>query len=330
MPAHPLFRLRQPAIAVSAFAGTVMALAAPPSQPPQLSPATPASLVGTCEELGAKLGTLPQHDDHRRDHGPRRHAGCGRPVGRRALPRDRPVLRAREPGRRQDLRDRFGDAAAQGLERPLLPPGQRRHRRQRRSPPTPRFGGGPLTSTLLQGFAVLSSDAGHSNAQGGPAFGLDPQARLDYGYQAVGKLTPIGQADHRSRLRQGTRPLVLRRLLERRTPHPGRGRSLRATTTTASSLARRATTCRWRRWPTSSARSATRRVATGNPSTPAGLETGFTAGRAQDGRRRGARALRRARRRDRRAGAGHARVPSSASTSCATCPPAAARATAAA
>ena len=51
----------------------------------------------------------------------------------------------------------------------------------------------PLTGALLQGFAVLSSDAGHSNAQGGPAFGLDPQARLDYGYQAVGKLTPMAK-----------------------------------------------------------------------------------------------------------------------------------------
>jgi feruloyl esterase len=30
-------------------------------------------------------------------------------------------------------------------------------------------------------------------AQGGPAFGLDPQARLDYGYQAVGTLTPIAK-----------------------------------------------------------------------------------------------------------------------------------------
>ena len=55
------------------------------------------------------------------------------------------------------------------------------------------FGGGPLTSALRQGFAVLSSDAGHSNAQGGPAFGVDPQARLDYGYQAVGKLTPMAK-----------------------------------------------------------------------------------------------------------------------------------------
>lgn len=53
-------------------------------------------------------------------------------------------------------------------------------------------GGGPLTSALLQGFAVISSDAGHSPLQN-PGFGLDPQARLDYGYQAVGKLTPMAK-----------------------------------------------------------------------------------------------------------------------------------------
>ena len=53
-------------------------------------------------------------------------------------------------------------------------------------------GGGPLTSALLQGFAVISSDAGHTAAQN-PTFGIDPQARLDYGYQAVGKLTPMAK-----------------------------------------------------------------------------------------------------------------------------------------
>jgi Tannase and feruloyl esterase len=58
---------------------------------------------------------------------------------------------------------------------------------------TGNLGGGPLTGALMQGFAVLSSDAGHTLAQGGPAFGLDPQARLDYGYQAVGKLTPMAK-----------------------------------------------------------------------------------------------------------------------------------------
>ena len=54
-------------------------------------------------------------------------------------------------------------------------------------------GGGPLTSALLQGFAVISSDAGHSAAQN-PTFGVDPQARLDFGYQAVGKLTPMAKS----------------------------------------------------------------------------------------------------------------------------------------
>lgn len=54
-------------------------------------------------------------------------------------------------------------------------------------------GGGPLTHALHQGFAVLSSDAGHAGNLG-PTFGIDPQARLDYGYQAVGKLTPMARS----------------------------------------------------------------------------------------------------------------------------------------
>lgn len=52
--------------------------------------------------------------------------------------------------------------------------------------------GGPLDNLLNMGFAVISSDAGHSTP--GPAFGIDPQARLDYGYQAVGKLTPMAKS----------------------------------------------------------------------------------------------------------------------------------------
>ena len=54
-------------------------------------------------------------------------------------------------------------------------------------------GGGPLRHGLQQGFAVISSDAGHSAAQN-PLFGVDPQARLDYGYKAVGTLTPMAKA----------------------------------------------------------------------------------------------------------------------------------------
>jgi hypothetical protein len=68
----------------------------------------------------------------------------------------------------------------------------------------PAFGnvvsGGATTNALLQGFAVLSSDAGHA-AESGPAvglvggslFGMDPQARIDYGYAANGALTPMAK-----------------------------------------------------------------------------------------------------------------------------------------
>jgi hypothetical protein len=51
----------------------------------------------------------------------------------------------------------------------------------------------PADNALNQGFAVISSDAGHAGSTG-PFFGIDPQARLDYGYQAVGKLTPMAKA----------------------------------------------------------------------------------------------------------------------------------------
>jgi hypothetical protein len=48
-------------------------------------------------------------------------------------------------------------------------------------------------SGLQMGMAVISSDAGHNGGQN-PVFGLDPQARLDYGYQAVGTLTPMAKS----------------------------------------------------------------------------------------------------------------------------------------
>jgi feruloyl esterase len=66
-------------------------------------------------------------------------------------------------------------------------------------------GGSPTSNGLMEGFAVLSSDAGHvpdtSYASdpatgmgiGGQVFGLDPQARKDYGYAAVGTVTPMAK-----------------------------------------------------------------------------------------------------------------------------------------
>ncbi|MFO1268079.1 MAG: tannase/feruloyl esterase family alpha/beta hydrolase [Rubrivivax sp.] len=55
------------------------------------------------------------------------------------------------------------------------------------------LGGGPITGALAQGFAVISSDAGHNGRQN-PRFGAEPQARADYGYQAVGTITPMAKA----------------------------------------------------------------------------------------------------------------------------------------
>ena len=55
---------------------------------------------------------------------------------------------------------------------------------------------GPNTNSsgaLAQGFAVISSDAGHSGRQN-PKFGDEPTARTDYGYGAVGKLTPMAKS----------------------------------------------------------------------------------------------------------------------------------------
>jgi pimeloyl-ACP methyl ester carboxylesterase len=53
-------------------------------------------------------------------------------------------------------------------------------------------GASPLDNALNQGFAMISSDAGHSGPT--PFFGIDPQARLDYGYGAIGKLTPMAKS----------------------------------------------------------------------------------------------------------------------------------------
>jgi len=53
-------------------------------------------------------------------------------------------------------------------------------------------GGGPRSTALQMGFAVISADAGHAGSMG-PRFGLDPQARLDYGYNAVAQLTPMAK-----------------------------------------------------------------------------------------------------------------------------------------
>ena len=159
---------------------------------PQLHPARPAALIGSCEELAARLsglantvitgsttiaaGTLSVAGQPVAEH-------C-RVTGKmheRVSPIDGKTYSIQfEMRLPKAWNGRFFHQGNGGIDGAVVTANTS-------------FGGGALTSTLLQGFAVLSSDAGHSNAQGGPAFGLDPQARLDYGYQAVAKLTPMAK-----------------------------------------------------------------------------------------------------------------------------------------
>ena len=85
---------------------------------------------------------------------------------------------------------------------------------------------------LARGFAVMSSDSGHSGADpankalglaAGAAFGLDPQARRDYGYSADTTLAPIAKAIIAAHYGRKPDLFLHVRLLERRTPHDGGG-----------------------------------------------------------------------------------------------------------
>ena len=159
---------------------------------PRLSPATPATLIGTCEALAAQLRSLPNTSIT----GTTTVAAGTLTLAGQAVPEH-----CRVAGRMHErVSAADGKTYAIGFEMRLPVAWNGRFWHQGNGgidgsvvPATGTFGGGPTTGALLQGFAVLSSDAGHTLAQGGPAFGFDPQARLDYGYQAVGKLTPMAK-----------------------------------------------------------------------------------------------------------------------------------------
>jgi hypothetical protein len=159
---------------------------------PQLPPAQPASLIGSCEDLPSRL-SLPDTTITGASTVP---AGAltvaGQPVAAHCLLTGRTAEHFSTQTQQTyavgwemrmpiDWNGRFWYQGNGGIDGSVVPA-------------IGALGGGPLTSALLQGFAVISSDAGHNNSQGGPLFGLDPQARLDYGYQAVGKLTPIAKS----------------------------------------------------------------------------------------------------------------------------------------
>ncbi|WP_425256651.1 tannase/feruloyl esterase family alpha/beta hydrolase [Rubrivivax sp. RP6-9] len=161
-------------------------------QPAQLSPARPAAFSGTCDTMQARLAgladtTITAAQDI---------AAGTLTVGGQPVP-----AHCRVTGRMLERTSAVdGNSYAIGFEMrlPLAWNGRFFHQGNGGIdgsvvPATGSSGGGPLTHALHQGFAVLSSDAGHAGALG-PTFGIDPQARLDYGYQAAIKLTPMAKS----------------------------------------------------------------------------------------------------------------------------------------
>jgi hypothetical protein len=188
---HPSWHLRAFATLICAAAPMVAFAHGKPQRPPQLSPALPATLIGSCEGLQAQLTGLPDTVI----------TGSSTVVAGTLQVAGRPVpAHCRVTGRMNDRIGLDGRPYAIGFELRLPIDWNGRFWYQGNGgidgsvvPATGALGGGPLTHALAQGFAVLSSDAGHPAAYG-PSFGFDPQARLDYGYQAVGTLTPIAKA----------------------------------------------------------------------------------------------------------------------------------------
>jgi feruloyl esterase len=182
-----------PSLAVLALAGCGGDDDGATSAVPKLAAAQPASLSGTCEALAAKMAGLANTTVSATTT-----VAANTVVGGVAAPEHCRITG--EMYRRTSAVD--GKSYAIGFELRLPKNWNGRYFYQGNGgidgsvvEAAGTFGGGPTTSALAQGFAVMSSDAGHNNATvGGSAFGIDPQARLDYGYQAEAKLLPTAKA----------------------------------------------------------------------------------------------------------------------------------------
>ena len=193
--------LRGNALALASLPALLIATAcggndddAPPVTPtlPRLSAATPAPLSGTCVDLAAKLATLANTTIT---------ATTDVPAGTLTVAGQSVREHCRVTGSMYPRVGTDGNNYAIGFEMRLPLDWNGRFFYQANGgidgsvvTATGGVNGGPgLTNALAQGFAVISSDAGHVGSLG-PNFGIDPQARLDYGYQAVQKLTPMAKS----------------------------------------------------------------------------------------------------------------------------------------
>lgn len=157
----------------------------------QLSPATPGALTGSCEEL---LTNFPQSADTTLESSSEVPAGeltvAGQDIAAHCLVTGKTLERTSEV-------DGNSYAISFEMRLPLNWNGRFYHQGNGgidgRVATALGGSGSGLSNALNEGFAVLSSDAGHAGSLG-PTFGHDPQARLDYGYQATQKLTPVGKS----------------------------------------------------------------------------------------------------------------------------------------
>jgi len=168
---------------------------------PRLSPATPASFNGDCASLLTTLAGIPNTTITAASTVP---AGGvmvgGQQVEGRQVGGEPVAAHCRVLGTLNE-RTSAVDGRAYGIDFEMRLPLQWNGRFFHQGnggldgvvvPAFAQFGGGPVTGGLHQGFAVLSSNAGNRD-RGEANFGVDPQARLDYGYQAVGSLTPMAR-----------------------------------------------------------------------------------------------------------------------------------------
>ncbi len=194
MPFPHLARQRAPWLVALVGAAALAACGGGDDGPPQLAPATAQKMTVSCADLAGKIGTLANTAISATTSVPTGSLTvAGVPVPEHCLvkgsmhTRTSPVdgntyaiqFEMRMP---LDWNGRFLHQGNGGIDGSVVT-----------ALGNSATGGGPLTSALSKGFAVLSSDAGHTAAVG-PNFGADPQARLDYGYQAVGKLTPMAKS----------------------------------------------------------------------------------------------------------------------------------------
>ncbi|MCC8392746.1 tannase/feruloyl esterase family alpha/beta hydrolase [Paraburkholderia sp. MMS20-SJTR3] len=158
---------------------------------PQLSAATPGTLAGTCAALAAKLSFANTTFTTVTDVAAGTLTVSGKPIAEHCLI---------QGNMNQRVSSVDGKTYAIGFEMRLPLAWNGRFFYQANGgldgnvvTATGEIGGGGATNDALNmGFAVISSDAGHSSSQN-PLFGLDPQARLDYGYNAVATLTPMAK-----------------------------------------------------------------------------------------------------------------------------------------